>query len=547
MFTKKLSPLLLQAGVIASVAVSDAMAFGSSCGPLYKKAVLNLDFNPTQIAIEKLDGKDALYIPSFFNAYKNPVTRSWEGGYLDRDKIGVVRDIRKAYKNFNALMDIEIITDIALGRESVEFGNTQWPNGIEKAPDGMFPFQAIILPQGFHSAQKGVGRLSMINMDDPEKTEYIIHQSTVAGPFATGPRDPANSPRYYHEAKFFDMDGDGDLDVISVRSGFKVGGGPPRPPYGELVWFENPGEDLDPNVQWNETVLWGGEPGVDNYGPDIHLDMADLDGDGYPEIVTTNFWVGENIRVMGAPIGGTWADVDWDAGLLPQQAIIGEGQGRVLDVEIGDINNDRRPDILASNHQSDNCHDQTADPIPGRVWALEKPRDGNIYQLWTTHILKDNIRPQPSTIPISGFGRLAPGPAHAFSVIRFLDGLIKPNILVGGDEAGKAWVLRPKHPFNPRSWEYHSDVIFDINDYYGEYTTQTFIEAPDERTAITVSTQGSPAIGYDRDGPFGVAELYIPVFEGRDIHIFSYNSKRGRRDRVQCGTEDLYACPVLPE
>ena len=38
-------------------------------------------------------------------------------------------------------------------------------------------------------------------------------------------------------------------------------------------------------------------------GPDITLDVADFEGDGVPEIVSTNFFTGEVISLYGAPGG----------------------------------------------------------------------------------------------------------------------------------------------------------------------------------------------------------------------------------------------------
>jgi hypothetical protein len=46
-------------------------------------------------------------------------------------------------------------------------------------------------------------------------------------------------------------------------------------------------------------------------------------------------------------------------------------QGKSFELEIVDLNHDGRVDVLATNHQEDNCFDVTQDPIPGRVFAVE--------------------------------------------------------------------------------------------------------------------------------------------------------------------------------
>jgi len=508
----------------------------ASCAAPFSKGVLSLGFNPTQIKTGDVAGRKSLFIPSYFNVEKDPVSKVFTGTYRDRDKVGLIADIRNVdFDAFDPINDIEILTDLNLGRTSTRFGRTVWPNGATVVAEDVVPFTAVMLPQGFLNA-KQPGRLSIINLDDENKTEYLIHQSKQNGGF-TKPLDPDNSPRWYHEVRYYDVDKDGYKDVVAVRSGFRPGR-EFHPPHGELVWFENPGETLSPNVPWRETILYGG-PAVQFKGPDVHMDMADLDGDGSPEFITTHFFA-EKISVMGAPEGLTWADVNALEGILPRSAIISDDQGRPFDVEVGDVNNDGRFDILASNHQPDNCSKKTASDVPGRVYVLELPKDNNIYQKWPVHVIKDNIRPQPSTEPISPPGRLAPGPAYQFNVVKMMKGLIKPRILVGGDEAGKAWVLRAKKPFDPTNWEYHSEVIFDINDHFGEGTTQRFLKDP---PAITISTVGSPTIAYSSDGPFGIAEIYLPIFEAKQVHILSYKSYSDK-PRIQCGTEALYACPA---
>ena len=103
--------------------------------------------------------------------------------------------------------------------------------------EGIFPFKALLVAQGFHPAAFP-GRLTVLNLDDPLLEEYIIHQSTQTGDFSV-PFDPNNSPEFYHNAVFFDMDNDGWTDIVTVRSGVRVGQFF-HPPSGDLVWFKNP-------------------------------------------------------------------------------------------------------------------------------------------------------------------------------------------------------------------------------------------------------------------------------------------------------------------
>lgn len=202
------------------------------------------------------------------------------------------------------------------------------------------------------------------------------------------------------------------------------------------------------------------------------------------------------------------------------------------------MNLDGRADVLASNHQPDNCTPATSSAVPGRVYALEAPESGDIFgDPWTTRILLDDIRPNPSVPPVSPPGRLAPGRAQVFWPVRFMEGRTKPWIVVGGDEASRVWVLRPT-AHGSGSWDYTSSVIFDINDFYGPTASQTPLDEP---FGATISTIGGIAWRYDRRGAAGFAEIYIPVFEGQDIHVMSLRPDPWS-DRVECVEDRSLSC-----
>lgn len=515
------------------------------CPLVFERGVMSLDVNPAFVEPDHgPEGGDGLTVSSFFNTFIDPQATP-PLSFFERDLVGRIEGLSDLDPNsFDATNDFEVITDLDFTGPGL--GRTVWPNEAFRAPQGVFPFDAIVIPQGFHPAA-APGRLTVVDLSDPEKTEYVVHQSTQAPGGFTFPGDPGNSPRFYHRVVFMDMDGDGLKDLVTVRSGFRVG---PSiyPPFGELVYFRNPGEALDPNTPWDEVVLFGGQA-AGFLGPDVQLAAHDFEGDGIPEIVATHFFSGfagdgqgppptnGRIAIYGAPEGGSWADVNAALFQLPRVATLSDDQGFPFDIEIVDLNGDGSVDILATNHQPDNCSPATSSAIPGRVYALEQPADGDVFgSPWTTHILMDDIRPQPTPAPLNPPGRLAPGRAHTFYPVRFFEGLVKPWIVVGGDEAGKVWVLRPTRWFDDDSWDYHSSVVFDINDHYGEGTTQTPMVDP---FGITISTIGGVGVRYNRPDVFGWAELYIPVFEGRDIHVLSFAFGD---DLVQCPDDVTLQC-----
>jgi hypothetical protein len=396
--------------------------------------------------------------------------------------------------------------------------------------------------------------MTIINLDDPARTSYLVDQTQQTASScnpSSGTYDPSGTPHFYHLAKWFDMDGDGYKDLVTVRSGFKVAGYFCIPPNGDVMWFKNPGPSINPAVEWEEHVI-AGYPTSTN-SADISLDIYDFEGDGVPEIVGGNFFTGNLLSLYGAPVGQSWATVDRSTN-PPRIAQISSDQGSPFGVRIVDVNRDGKMDILATNHQGDNCFQRTQSAIPGRVYVLEQPASGDIFNdPWPAHVLKDNIRPNPTFpyLPLNssgqpnppGPGRLAPGLAQAFWPTPFDQALAKPWILVGGDEASKVWLLKPDSQ-SATDWNYSTAVIFDINDYYGANTTQSY-SAPAPSTGETISTIGTPSWHYDRGWAWNsYAEIYIPVFEGRDIVRINFRPGTSA-NKIACPADGAIACPVL--
>lgn len=523
-----------------TLAAGSAATGEEACVPLYRKGVINLPFNPAFLQVAPFptgkgaETRDALLMSSFFNVEKDP-TGEKVARVFERDLTAWIPDLAGVNPAaFNAQKELEILTD----RAGEPFRHV-WPNESGRVPDGVVPFEAVVVPGGFLATPKP-GRITLVNVDDPKRTEFVVVEAGTGTPDCSAGKSPdkiRNDRWFYHQALFHDMDGDGLKDLITARANLM-----PFlyqcPPVGELVWFRNPGAALKPDVPWEIRVLVGlpAETG----GPEVNMALSDLDADGVPEIIATHFFTSDNITVFGAPAGGQWKDVDPVRRPLRRKTVM-TGQGRPFAVEPEDLNGDGRLEILTSNHQGDGCFDVTRDALPGRVIALEQPASGKLFdEDWTTRILKDNIRPNPTfPKPVRGPGRLAPNRAIAFWPERRLEEREKPWIVVGGDEASKVWVLRPRSQ-QKDDWAYESVTIFDINDHYGANTTQTIALDP---KGEVISTIGGLAWRYDRPGEDGMAELYIPVFEARQVHIFSF--RKGKRgDRVQCPADVTLACPA---
>jgi hypothetical protein len=541
----------LSAFILATAIGGTVSANNGFCPNIFHKGVLELDVNPGFLNIDEYiseDGtpEDGLTISSFYNM------NLYTGQPMAADQVGRIVGIDSIKpETFDFETHFEKLTDLSYGPPK-----TTWPNDVHKVPEGVLPFEAVVVPQGFLTPFPG--RLTIINLDDPNRQEYIVHQSTMNPSLPLG--HPNNSPRFYHEALFYDMDGDGLEDIVTVRSGFKMLTTvmPPvvYPPFSELVYFRNPGDLLDPNTPWQEIVLYGG-PFAGFMGPDVALSMYDFEGDGVPEIVATHFFNGDTaanatnppgqptkgkIAIYGAPAGPNkdWSDVNaYVPYAQPRVKVISEDQGFPFGIEITDLNADGTVEILATNHQFNCTPYPTTD---GRVYALEQPASGDIFNdEWTTRVLLDGIRPQPTPAGSRSM-RMAPGHAITFFPKENQDKPSnRPWIVVSGDQAGKVWLMTPRG----RGFDYRTTVIFDINDYYGPNTTQTPTDS-----GTYISTVGKPALRYDYKAgkrcnkkKHGVTEIYVPVFEAQDIHVFSFAKEYGDK-KVKCPADITLPCAL---
>ncbi|OAV44951.1 FG-GAP-like repeat-containing protein [Lewinella sp. 4G2] len=130
-----------------------------------------------------------------------------------------------------------------------------------------------------------------------------------------------------------DMDGDGDLDLIS---GYRVPGADAEVPT-VVVWFENPGK-ITPD--------WKRHPVGNTIFATDRVEAADLDGDGRTDVV-----VAEERYPGLEPDANLWAFMQSDTGFVRKALVT---QYSMNNLSLPDIDGDGDIDIITAEHKGPN-------------------------------------------------------------------------------------------------------------------------------------------------------------------------------------------------
>lgn len=175
----------------------------------------------------------------------------------------------------------------------------------------------------------------ILDIDKDGLNDFVIGARKSPGPAMVWYRRHANGwDRYVMDSTimrieaggaFYDIDGDGDLDIAMGGDGSS----------NQIWWWENPYPNYSPGTNWTRRL-------IKNSGSDRHHDMSfgDFDGDGQAELA---FWNQEGKALFVAEIpadprsAGTWnftSIYSWGSGVSH------EG------MDVADIDGDDKVDIL---------------------------------------------------------------------------------------------------------------------------------------------------------------------------------------------------------
>jgi len=414
--------------VISAILFAFILSTTGSVAPL-PKFVGNFSIpNPafTQIVKFQTDTTSTLFVSSFSG--------------FGSDRVYFIPDIG----SFGDLVSIQIK------------GSLVWPNELTYVSASLFGSEGVLVAGGFLVPLKSNGGIWF-----SPKTG-----STAQGNWIEIFRN--SNGFFYHRTFIFDVDADGQLDILSCRSSQPIFGSPKH----NLVYF-TPNDRSKPTGKWTEHIIGD--------HCDTYFVVADLDRDGIHEIVSTEYW-GENLTIIRTTHPkGSFAN---PSDLVYN--VIDSSIGHAFDVQLTDVNGDGKVDLLVTNHQG------TSDTPSGSVYAYEIPSNINLPgTAWTRHTLATDL---PVLQP--GLNQASPGSARAFHVnVNTKTG--KPSIVVAGDGAQKAYLLNPTTT-NPQDWTFNLSVLHNC-----------------------ASTVGEISVGDVNND--NIVEIFIPCYDAQLLTIYTYS------------------------
>ncbi len=167
----------------------------------------------------------------------------------------------------------------------------------------------------------------------------------------------------------FDVDGDGDNDVVTSKAAHAYG----------LAWFEIVAGE-DGAITFKEHRIMGASAEENDYGvafSQLHaLALADMDGDGIHDIVTGKRYWAHQDKDPGSldPVVLYWFQTVREGGtvrFIPHRIDANSGVG--TQVATGDINGDKRPDIVVGSKKGTFVFIHQVEEVDREKWEAAQP------------------------------------------------------------------------------------------------------------------------------------------------------------------------------
>jgi len=348
----------------------------------FKKHILSSDFisEGTAIADVNRDGRPDIIAGAFW--FENP---RWLPHGITRPRhYDATTEFSNSFLNFALDVDQDGWTDQV--RISLPGEEVVWYENPAGKP-GFWKMHLIIEHAGNESPAfvdiDGDGRPDIL-CNDPIAKEMIWLKSpaekgdTVWRKFVIDGKDAPGTGRYTHGLGWADMNGDGRKDVIVTKGWWECPSDPTQPNWlfhpadlgedcsqifaldvhgnGSLnlvsasahdygIWWHTPSKDEKGNDSWKHHIIY-------NAFSETHaLAMADINGDGYPDLITGKRYFAHNGKDPGGLEPAVLYWFQFSPGDQPRWIphLVDDNSGVGLQVLVQDMNNDGLPDIVVAN------------------------------------------------------------------------------------------------------------------------------------------------------------------------------------------------------
>lgn len=301
----------------------------------------------------------------------------------------------------------------------------KWPNEMVKTPPSIFGRNDYLAVANGFPPVANDGCIAIADMQQPFPVGQSDIQIVTGG---CGCNRVGQTKYFYHTMKWFDMDGDGDLDILTARASSRLS--PTDLAASELVWFENPGDQsFQPGCNaWKSYEIQGG-----NGIADVYLDVF-LNSNGNDNIVVVvGGFASRTLSIIQGPVGA-WGR---SQGRLTQTIV--DNDGYYFYQMFDDLNQDGVPDLLVTIGSYGEKQGQLV-IYQGSITPTGGYSVGN----------KKVIYNQFPVFNSAGLG--SPGFARPFyyskAGARQFDDEKYPNILVNGDDDGNLYLFTANYEDN---------------------------------------------------------------------------------------------------
>lgn len=435
------------------------------------------------------DGSGAMLFSSVWNGrfynsnFSAPFPEPDSGVYIIENIDRVLKGVENA--SITLLTGVLNWTTTFIGFPVGGLEDLEFPFRGFLASTGRFPQLRFFNIPGRPQILSVPGKIALVDVTNSR--DAIVH-------VITPPNDSGDLCEYYYQTmKLYDINGDGLLDIVSIRTRDWVCTVPPTLLPGPTGFYNLTAEFIallqpsDPQAKlqpWSLVVLYNfRDTGIVGLGVGGLFDFADLNDkkDSQPELIVANFFFPELAIYTLGKLNETWLT----PGKQVNRVIVDNSLGGMYDVEIVDLNGDKDVEIVATTHtvRADNGIYAYEILDAFRNLTFTNSSVINLTGTNTRHALATNF---------SIFGRL-PGAQRyrtgTFAVIPGKNKNRKPSLAVSTDGGGELVVISPNDE-KKDNWNYTKTTLYQFgadvldpivydSDYDGKYEISASVIAGD--------------------------------------------------------------------